>query len=184
MHGGNVRIAHMRDHRNARRPEARIVGGAGNLRAEFGREFAMHRRAMHADLLEQPSVHHRHHAAAAGLAAVVGAVPRRAHEAPRLTGIERGRRVVLQPFEGRANVVAQGFEPAPRPRLAILDHGDVHLEFLTFILRHCERSEAIHGAIKQRLDGFVADAPRNDDAKFIPAARNSCSSRCNCRGER
>src|SRR5664279_5024181 len=117
----------MRDHRNPRRPEARIVGSAGNLRAKFGAELAMHRRAMHADFLEQTSVHYRHHAAAAGLPGVVGAVPGRARKPPRSTGIERGRCVVLQPLEGRANVVAQGFEPAPRPRLAILDHGDAHL---------------------------------------------------------
>ena len=48
---------------------------------EFRREFAMYGRAVHADLLEQPAVHHRHHAAAAGPAAMVRAIPRRAHEA-------------------------------------------------------------------------------------------------------
>src|ERR1700690_2983486 len=49
-------------------PEARIVGGAGDLLSEFRREFAMHGRAMHADLLEHASAHQRHHAAAAGRA--------------------------------------------------------------------------------------------------------------------
>jgi len=28
--------------------------------------------------------------------------------------------------------------------------------------RHCERSEAIHGAACRKMDCFVADAPRND----------------------
>ena len=126
VHGRNVRVAHMRDHRNPRRPEPRIVGSAGNLRAKFGAEFAVHRRAMRADLLEQTSVHYRHHATAAGLAGMVGAVPWRARETPRGTRIERGRRIVLQSLEGRANIIAQGFEPGLCPRLAILDHGDVH----------------------------------------------------------
>jgi hypothetical protein len=28
--------------------------------------------------------------------------------------------------------------------------------------RHCERSEAIHGAASRKMDSFVAIAPRND----------------------
>ena len=92
-----------------------IIGGARNLRAEFGREFAMHGRAVHADLLEQPAAHHRHHAAAAGLAGVVGAVPGRAHEAARVARIERGRRVVFQFLEGRADVVAQRARTSSAP---------------------------------------------------------------------
>jgi hypothetical protein len=38
-------------------------------------------------------------------------------------------------------------------------------------LRHCERSEAIHSAAKQKLDCFVASAPRNDVA-LIPHTFN------------
>ena len=66
----------------ALREQARVFAGALDLGAEFGRELAMHGRAVHADLFEQPAMHHRHHAAAAGLAAMVGTVPGAAHEAP------------------------------------------------------------------------------------------------------
>jgi hypothetical protein len=31
------------------------------------------------------------------------------------------------------------------------------------LIRHCERSEAIHGAASGEMDCFVASAPRNDD---------------------
>ena len=54
---------------------------------------------------------------------VVGAVPGRSHEAAGIAGIERRRGVVFQPLEGRADVVAQRFEPGPRARLAIVDQG-------------------------------------------------------------
>jgi hypothetical protein len=130
MHRRNVGIAHVRDQRNARRPEARIFGRARNLCAEFGGEFAVHGRAMHADLLEQPSAHHTHHTATAGLAGMVGAVPGTALEARGIAGIERYRRVVFELLERRADVIAQALEPAPGACLAILDHGHVHLRYL------------------------------------------------------
>ena len=105
----------------------RVVGGAGHLRPEFGGKFAVHRRAMHADLLEQPSAHHAHHAATAGLAAMVGALPGGSHEASCIVGIERGRRFIFQLLERQAKIVAQGLEPGPGARLAIVDHGHIHL---------------------------------------------------------
>ena len=87
-------------------PEAQkrgIVGGARNLLAEFRREVAVHGRAVHADLLEQPPAHQRHHAAAAGLAGMVGALQGvrdeaagrrldRARPAPRPPAVRRRRR--------------------------------------------------------------------------------------------
>ena len=99
----------MRDQRDAGGPEARIVVGAGNLLAEFRRELAVHGRAMHADLLEHAAVHHRHHAAAARRAGMIGALPRRAHEAAgRAIGQRRARgQRVLERLERRADVVAQ-----------------------------------------------------------------------------
>ena len=48
-------------------------------------------------------------------------------------GIERGRGVVFQPFEGRADVVAQGFEPGSCARLAIFDQRHIHSEFPTLL---------------------------------------------------
>ena len=83
VHGRHVRIVQMRDQRDAGGPEARIVGGAGNILAEFRRELAEHGRDVHADLFEYAPLHHRHHAAAAVAPAVVGALPRRANEAAR-----------------------------------------------------------------------------------------------------
>ena len=113
VHGRHMRVVRMRDQRNARGPEARVVVGAGNFLAEFRRELAVHGRDVHADLLEHAAVHHRHHAAAAGRAGVVGALPRRAHEAAgRAIGERRARRQrVLERLERRADVVAQPLEP-------------------------------------------------------------------------
>ena len=110
-------------------PDAQNLGSSaapGISRPEFGRELAVYRRAVHADLFEQPPAHHRHHAAAAGLACMVGALPRRALETPGIAGIEGRGRVVLQPLERRADVVAQGFEPGAGAGLAIVDEGYVH----------------------------------------------------------
>src|SRR5882672_10574247 len=104
---------------------------------------------MHADLLEQPSAHDRRHAAAAGLTGMVGAVPGGAYETPGLTGIEHGRRIIFQSFEGRANVVAQTLEPGPRPRLAVFDHRHVHLGYL--ILR-AEIGAALVAAVAVNAD--------------------------------
>ena len=44
VHRRHVRIVQVRDQRDARGPEARIVGGAGNFLAEFRRELAVHGR--------------------------------------------------------------------------------------------------------------------------------------------
>jgi hypothetical protein len=156
-----------------------IVGRARNLRAEFRREFAVHGRAMHADLLEQPSAHHRHHAAAAGLAGMVGALPGRAHEAPGLAGIERCRRLVFQPLERRADVVAQGFEPGPRARLAISITDMSILVNHIFVIARSERPSNPFLS----MDCFASLA-MTANSNPNPAGRNRCSSRCSCRGER
>ena len=52
VHRRHVRIVQMGDQRDSRGPEARIGFRAGDLLAECRREFAVHRRAMDADLLE------------------------------------------------------------------------------------------------------------------------------------
>src|SRR5713101_4112989 len=136
----------------------RVFGRALNLRPEFRRKFAEHRRAMHADLFEQPPMHHRHHAAAAGCAAMVGALPGRADEARRFAWIERGRRFVFQFFEGQADVVAQCFEPASGAGLAIFDHGDIHLCLTLWP----EVSAA-----------FIATVPVNADTRDLSRVLNS-----------
>ncbi len=116
----HVRIVRMCDEGNARGPEPRVGIGAGNLPAEFRRELAEHGRDVDADLLEHAARHHRHRAAPARLAAVIGAAPRRAREAAgRAVGERRIRRqCVLQRLEICADVVTQRLEPAARSRLA------------------------------------------------------------------
>ena len=52
VRGRHVRVVRMRDERDAGRPEARIVLGAGDLLAELGRELAVHGRGVDAGLLE------------------------------------------------------------------------------------------------------------------------------------
>ncbi len=109
VHGRHVRVLRMRDERDARGPEARVVIGAGDLLGELGREGAVDGGGMHADLLEDAAMHQAHGAAATVGARVIGALPGRALEAAgRPIGKECGSwQVVLDPLEGRADVVAQ-----------------------------------------------------------------------------
>ncbi len=87
--------------------EARVVGRARNILAEFRREFAEHRGDVDADFFEDAARHHRHDAAATGGAAVIGAAPRRARETAGRPVGERGRRGqrVLDRLECRNNPV-------------------------------------------------------------------------------
>jgi hypothetical protein len=157
------------DQRNAGGPEPRIVGRARNLRAEFGGEFAMYGRAVHADLFKQPAAHDRHHPAAALGAGVVGALPRRAHEASGVARIERGGRLVLKPLERRADVVAQRFEPVARPLLALLDQGYVQFSNLSF--RHCEPP----GRREAPQDDRLREAIHRAAAEWIASSRSLSS---------
>ena len=98
VHRRHVRIVQMGDQRDARRPEPRVVGGAGNLLAEFGRELAEHgrdsgRRPSRTrgpciiDITPPPP----------GRAAVVGAAPRRAHESAGARCRRAARRPAARP---------------------------------------------------------------------------------------
>ena len=126
VHGRHVRIVHMRDQRNAGGKKTRVVGGAGNILAEFGGEFAEHGRDVDADFFEHAAVHHRHDAAAAGRAAMVGAAPRGARKAPGRP-IRQGRaggQSIFQRLERRNDVVAQASEPSRRGLFTLFDiHG-------------------------------------------------------------
>ena len=121
-------------------PEAQkrgIVGRARNLRAELGREFAVHGRAMHADLLEQ--------------AARASSTSRRrrpwrrygrcAPTACARSGRRRRDRAMAGASSSSFSNAAQmssrrRFEPAARAGLAFLDQGYVHQ--LSNLRRHCE----------------------------------------------
>ena len=128
VHGRHMRIVQMRDQRNAGGVEARIVGGAGDVLAKFRREFAEHGRDVDADFLEDAAFHYRHHAAAAGGAGVIGAAPRRAHEAAGGTVGERRVRGegVLDRLEGRQNPVAQALEPGFGTGFALFASVGIH----------------------------------------------------------
>ena len=79
-------------------PEAQKAGSSsapGNLAAELRRELAVDGRGVHADLLEDAPVHHRHDAAAARL----GTMPLLALEPARLAIRQRTRQLVLERFE-------------------------------------------------------------------------------------
>ena len=118
----------MRDQRNAGGEEARVVGRARNILAEFRSEFAEHRRDVDADLFEDAARHHRHDAAAACGAGVIGAAPRRAREAARRAVGERRRRGqgIFHGFERRYDLVAQRFEPCSCLLFARLDFVGIH----------------------------------------------------------
>ena len=178
-----MRIAHMGDQRDARRPEIRIIRRTGNLRTKLRREFAMHGRAVHADLLEQPPVHHRHDAAAPGLAGVVGTIPRRADETSYVTGIERSGRVVFQLFKSRADIVAQLLEPGSRAGFAGLEQGGVHRIFLERLC-HCEERKQRSNLISLVLDLDCFAALEMTSEGFNFRVRNRCSFRRNYRDVR
>ncbi len=118
VRGGHMGARRMGDQRHARRPEARVVLGAGDLLAELRRELAMHGGSVDAGLLEH-ATRDQAHLPAASAAARIGAGPRLAHEPARRLVAERrtGRQVRLQPLERRAQVVAQRLEPSPRALL-------------------------------------------------------------------
>src|SRR6186713_1152587 len=118
----------MGDQRNAGGPEARVLLGTRYLLAEFRREFAVHRRAVHTDLLENPPVHHCHEAAASRRAAMVGALPGGANEAARSPVSKWGicRQRIFQALELGADIVAQRLEPTARLGLAGIECGAIH----------------------------------------------------------
>ena len=158
VHRRHMRILRMRDQRNAGGPEARILGGAGNLLAEFRREFAMHGRAMHADLLEHAPAHQRHHAAAAGLrrydrcgSTACARSGRRARSAERRARRQR----VLHRLERRADVVAQRFEPGARAGLAGFDLACVH-HLIPSLAFTASRSEAVKPCVQSRSNSATA----------------------------
>ena len=114
MHRRHVRIVHVGDQRNAGGEKTRIVGGAGNVLAEFRGEFAEHGRDVNADLLEHAAFHHRHDAAAARCAGMIGAVPGRALKAARRRDRQSGApagRASSSASKARDDLVAQGLEP-------------------------------------------------------------------------
>src|SRR5262249_5550770 len=102
----------------AARPKARVFLRAGDLLAEFGREFAVDGRGVDADLFEDAPAHHRHQPAAT-LSFI--AQPVRALEAPRRPRGLRPLQRLLDPLEGAANAVAQFIEPGARRCLLVLD---------------------------------------------------------------
>src|SRR3990172_12223765 len=120
MRGGHIRIYGMGDEGDAARPEAWVVLGARNLLGEFRGKSSVHGRGVAADLLEHAAGHQRHDAAAAVLAALLGAGPRGLHEAggsfPRAAGKALG--LVLYLFEACANLVAQMLEPEAGARVS------------------------------------------------------------------
>ena len=71
---GTLRVLRMDDQRDAARPEARVLLGAGDLLAELGREFAVDGGDVDAGLLEDAAMHDGHDAAAAVAACLVASL--------------------------------------------------------------------------------------------------------------
>ena len=116
----HVGVPRVGDQRDAARPEARILVGAGDLLAELRRELAEDGGGVDADLLEDTAVHHRHDAAAAMIAVALPGAPLEAAGRPR--GLGTGQ-IVLEPLQRRADAVAQGLEPGARLVLPGFDVG-------------------------------------------------------------
>ena len=136
MHRGHVRVGHVRDEADAGGEEARVLLGAGDRLGEFGTERAADGRDVDPDLLEHLAGHLPAHAAAAGFAARVGAVPRRVGEG----GVGAG--LALDRLERRADPVAQRFEPVARRLLLV-----VELEHGRLIAAASVRRKAAHDSI-------------------------------------
>ena len=114
MHGRHARAGHVGDQADPCGEEPRVLLRTGHVRGHLGREGPEDHRGVDPDLLEQPAVHHRHHAAAARLAD-----PGLALEPAGFARIQVGGRGVLEGLEGRQDPVTQRFEPGARPGLAV-----------------------------------------------------------------
>ena len=114
VHRRHQRRAQMRHQRDAARPEARILGGAGDLAAELGLELAVHGRDIDADLLEDAAVHHRHRRRRRRRRASQGW---RCEAAGGAVRWPLRRVFVLDRLEGGADAVAQRLEPVGRALL-------------------------------------------------------------------
>src|SRR5579872_6355036 len=79
-------------------------------------------------------MHHRHHPAAARPAGSISALPGGSNETARLAGIKRGRGIILQSLEGRADIVAQALEPGSGACLAFIERGNSHCDLLTSLV--------------------------------------------------
>src|SRR5690606_39527412 len=99
----HFRRLHMRHQGYARSPEAAVLGSAGDLLAELGRELAMDGRDVHTDLLEDAAAHDAHHPAAAARP-----VPGLALEATGRPTAQGTGQFVIELLEGGADAVAQG----------------------------------------------------------------------------
>src|SRR5205823_13099353 len=109
--------------------------------------------------LEQPSPQHRHDSAAAGRAAWIGALPRRSLEASRRRSVKGGRRIVFECLESGANLLAQGFEPALRARLAGFE---LSFHRLDSILRAQVRTSAVLSGRPVRKSAELAERLAQD----------------------
>ena len=104
----------MGDHRDAGGPEARVRLGAWNLRRKFGWKGAVNEGKMRAHLLEQAPAQHGHPAAAAGLAAWVGALPGLDCEPARRTIRANARKLALERLHRGYDPLLQSLEPVAR----------------------------------------------------------------------
>src|SRR5690606_9685724 len=113
-----MRVLRMGDQRDAGSPEGRILLGAGDLLAELGREFAMDRGCMDADLFEDAPVHEGHYPSPAR---TLVALPRGALKTSRRARGQGAAHFVLDLLEGSADAVAKLLEPGLGLRLLVFD---------------------------------------------------------------
>ena len=115
MHGGHVRVGHMRDEADAAGEEMRVFFGAGDAAGELGRELASDGRDVDSDLLEHLAGHLPADSAAASFAADIRALPR---------AVDEGRvaaRFALDFLKRGADTVAQRLEPIARRLLLFIE---------------------------------------------------------------
>src|SRR6185437_8153475 len=127
MYGRNVRVLHVRDHRDAGGPEARILLGAWHRLRKIRRELAVDGRDIDADLLEDAALHHTHHAATCLASVFVESLCRCTDESAGRSLRQLAGVFLLDFFEGGAKPVAQCLEAFAGATLAIgVDFGGGH----------------------------------------------------------
>ena len=143
--GRHMRVLHVGDQRDAARPEPRVLLGAGHLCPELRCELAMNGGDVNPHLFEHGAAHQAHDATASRRAGMIGALPRRSHEAPRGNASRRCA-FALDLLENGADAIAQFGEPTGSKSLLAFDVGGQRCRRERGGAGRHERSLRFHGA--------------------------------------
>ena len=151
----------MRDEADAGREEAGVVLRRRGSSREIALERAADGRDVDPDLLEHLALHHAAHAAAAGRAVILGAVPGDVVEARVRASL------ALDRLELGADAVAQAFEPVAGGLLLVVERG--HSGKLSGLPQRFAKGD---GGGDGKVEGAHSGADRDPDRKIAGVAQH------------